>query len=622
VKNQHMCGVIGYVGSGTGPQFFFQGLKRLEYRGYDSAGIAMIADDDIAIVKAEGKLSALEPKLQLLPKEAVTGIGHTRWATHGRPSEANAHPHRSGPIVMLHNGIIENYAELKSMLIEKGYHFSSETDTEVATHLLNDEYRNTDKSLTPYERMQIALPRMTAQLKGSYAFAIICLDTPDKLYAVKHGSPLALGKGDGAYYLASGIAALVDHTHEVAMLNDGDIAYLSQDSVQVMSVDHSPRTLNFFEVSWSAAMLDKGEYDHFMMKEIHEHPVAVSQAIQGRINISDYSIDLAEYGLASYTERLKTIERIDLIACGTSFYAANLARYFIEDLIGIPVQVDLASEYRYRTGTANKRTLACAISQSGETIDTLFAIKAAKDRGALTLAIVNAPGSSIGLSCDMETLIKAGPEIGVASTKAFTAQICSLYILGIGLAQIKECSEDKRRKLAAELLTLPTILDSSLSVSDACRYLSDKLCSTQSILFMGRGPQWAVAQEGALKLKELSYIFAEAYAAGELKHGPIALIDENMPVVAIAPRDKYYEKTISNIEEIKARDGIIIAVGENGDEKLQSLADHFIPIPSVPESLQPFATTMPMHLFAYWMACARGNDVDQPRNLAKSVTVE
>jgi glucosamine--fructose-6-phosphate aminotransferase (isomerizing) len=523
---------------------------------------------------------------------------------------------------MLHNGIIENYTELKSMLIEKGYHFSSETDTEVATHLLNDEYRSVDKAFSPYERMQIALPRLTSQLKGSYAFAIICLDTPDKLYAVKHGSPLALGKGDGAYYVASGIAALVDHTHEVAMLNDGDIAYLSQDSVHVLSVDQSPRTLNFFEVSWSAAMLDKGGYDHYMLKEIHEHPVAVSQAIQGRIDLNDHSIDLTEYGLSSYTERLKEIERIDLIACGTSFYAANLSRYFIEELVGIPVQVDLASEYRYRTGTANRKTLACAISQSGETIDTLFAIKSAKERGALTLAIVNAPGSSIGLCCDIETLIKAGPEIGVASTKAFTAQICSLYLLAMGLAQIKECSEEKRKKLAADLLMLPAILTSSLSVSDACKELSDKFCSAQSILFMGRGPQWAVAQEGALKLKELSYIFAEAYAAGELKHGPIALIDKNMPVIALAPRDKYYEKTISNIEEIKARDGIIIAIGESGDEKLKSLADFFIPVPSVPENLQPFVTTMPMHLFAYWMACAKGSDVDQPRNLAKSVTVE
>jgi len=617
-----MCGVIGYVGSGTGPEFFYQGLKRLEYRGYDSSGIAMITDNDITIIKAQGKLSALEPKLELLPREASTGIGHTRWATHGRPSEANAHPHRSGPIVMLHNGIIENYSELKSMLLEKGYHFSSETDTEVATHLLHDQYRKLDKALTPYERMQIALPALVSQLKGSYAFAIICLDTPDKLYAVKHGSPLALGKGNGAYYLASGIAALVDHTSEVAMLDDGDIAYMSQDSVQVFSVDQSPRTLDFFEVSWSAAMLDKGEFDHYMLKEIHEHPVAVSQAIQGRINVSDHSINIDQYGLTADTSRLKSIDRIDLIACGTSFYAASLSRYFIEELLGIPVQVDLASEYRYRTGTANSNTLACAISQSGETIDTLFAIKSAKQRGALTLAIVNAPGSSIGMSCDMETLINAGPEIGVASTKAFTAQICSLYILGMALAQIKECAETSRKQLAADLLTLPNILDMSLSMSDVCKELSTKLSSAQSILFMGRGPQWAVAQEGALKLKELSYIFAEAYAAGELKHGPIALIDENTPVIAIAPRDRYYEKTISNIEEIKARGGKIIAVGEKGDEKLKSLSDFFIGVPKVPESLQPFVTTMPMHLFAYWMACEKGNDVDQPRNLAKCVTVE
>jgi glucosamine--fructose-6-phosphate aminotransferase (isomerizing) len=617
-----MCGVIGYVGSGASPEFFYQGLKRLEYRGYDSAGIAMLCDDDITIIKAQGKLSELKAKLDLLPSQTQAGIGHTRWATHGKPSEANAHPHRSGPIVLLHNGIIENYSELKTVLIEKGYHFSSETDTEVATHLLHEEYRNTDKSFSPYERMRIALPRLTRQLKGSYAFAIICLDTPDKLYAVKHGSPLALGRGQNAFYLASGIAALVEHTQEVAMLDDGDIAYLGLDDMQVYSLDQSPRTLNFFKVSWSAAMLDKGDFEHYMLKEIYEHPQAVAQSMSGRINPQDYSIDLQAYGLTTDVERLSKINRIDLIACGTSFYASNLARYTLEELLGIPVQVDLASEYRYRASTSNKDTLACAISQSGETIDTLFAIKSAKNSGALTLAVVNAPGSSIGLACDMETIIGAGPEIGVASTKAFTAQLVSLYMLGLALAQIKNVSTAPRKQLAKDMLTLPGVLHGVLNISDQCRKLANDLVDKTSLLFMGRGPQWAVAQEGALKFKELSYVFAESYAAGELKHGPIALIDENLPVVSLAPRDKYYEKTISNIEEVKARGGIIVAIGENDDARLQSLSDFYIGLPSVPEKLQPFVTTIPMHLLAYWMACAKGNDVDQPRNLAKSVTVE
>jgi glutamine---fructose-6-phosphate transaminase (isomerizing) len=617
-----MCGVIGYVGRGIGPEFFYQGLKRLEYRGYDSSGIAMVENNTISIVKAEGKLSALEPKLRLLPTATRIGIGHTRWATHGRPSEANAHPHRSGPIVLLHNGIIENYSELKTMLASKGYHFSSETDTEVATHLLHDEYRNADKNKTPFERMQIALPRLIAQLRGSYAFAIICLDTPDKLYALKHGSPLALGRGKEAYYLASGIAALVDHTKEVLMLDDGDIAYLSQDGVEIFAVDQSSRTLDFFEVSWSAAMLDKGSYDHYMLKEINEHPTAVRNAVKGRIDPSNCSINLKAYGSNIDPEKLKKITRIELIACGTSFYAANLVRYFIEELTSIPVQVDFASEYRYRAGTADSSTLSCAISQSGETIDTLFAIKSAKSRGAVTLAIVNAPGSSIGMACDMETLINAGPEIGVASTKAFTAQLCSLYMLGAALAQVNDKSEELRTKIGKELLTLPTMLEKVLSISGECKKLAETLQKSDSMLFMGRGPQWAVAQEGALKLKELSYMYAEAYAAGELKHGPIALIDENMVVLALAPRDRYYEKTISNIEEIKARGGKIVGVGDEDDDRLKAISDYFIGLPKTPEAMQPFVTTIPMHLFAYWMACARGNDVDQPRNLAKSVTVE
>jgi glutamine---fructose-6-phosphate transaminase (isomerizing) len=618
-----MCGVIGYVGSGASPHFFYQGLKRLEYRGYDSAGIAMIGEDgELSLIKSQGKLHELEKKLCYLPKSASTGIGHTRWATHGKPSESNAHPHQSGPIVLLHNGIIENYTELKAKLIAKGYNFTSETDTEVAVHLLHDEYRKIDRSIPAPERMFKALNKLIPQLKGSYAFAIICLDTPNKLYAVKYGSPLALGRGDGEYYLASGITALVDHTDQVTMLDDGDIALLSpEDGIVVYDKYETLKNIDFFKITMSAAMLDKGQYDHYMLKEIHEHPASVAATLSERIDFSDYSIDCQKYGVGKDT--LTKINRLQLIACGTSYYAAVLAKYFIEDITKLPVEVDIASEYRYRTTTADENTLTVVISQSGETIDTLYALKAAKARGAITLAIVNTPGSSIALTSHFESLLHAGPEICVASTKAFSSQAVSLHLLGLAFAQQKQSVKaEERQKIVQELLNLPALMEKVLNLSDSCKQLADKLSKSKSILYIGRGSQWAVAQEGALKLKELCYIYAEAYAAGELKHGPIALIDEDMTVLALAPKDRYYEKTISNIEEIKARGGKIFAIGDEGDKELKELSDYFLGIPKVSNVLKPFITTIPVHLFAYWMAVFCGTDIDQPRNLAKSVTVE
>lgn len=615
-----MCGVIGYVGAGASPSFFLNALRRLEYRGYDSAGIAMLTDDGVSIQRAEGKLSQLEQKLDKLPPTAKVGIGHTRWATHGRPTENNAHPHRSGPIVLLHNGIIENYRQLKEMLQGKGYNFLSETDTEVAAHLLHDEYIKLSGG-SAEERMRAALRSVVGQLKGAFAFGILCLDTPEILYSAKLGSPLVIGQADGECYLASGITALVEHTRQFLVVEDQEIVVLKPQGIDIESFDGRPVTRSFKRVEWSVSMMEKGGYRHFMLKEIHEHPIAIAQTLNGRISRDSGTLNLTDLGVSHLP--LKSVNRIQIVACGTSFYAASLSKYFIETVARIPVEVDLASEYRYRSSTVDANTLVVAVSQSGETADTLQAIKSARGFGAQTLAVVNVPGSTIAHSCHAESLTKAGPEIGVASTKAFAAQLTALYMLGLALAQERETlSSERLQTYMDDMVKIPSLVEKTLGLSESIERLANKYHQLSSLLFIGRGPQWPVALEGSLKLKELSYIHAEAYAAGELKHGPIALIDENMNVVCLAPRDAYYEKTLSNIEEIKARGGRILAIGEENDAQLQDLADDFIGIPQCAESVLPFVTTVPLHLFAYWIAVRKGTDVDQPRNLAKSVTVE
>ena len=617
-----MCGVIGYVGLGANPDFFFNGLKRLEYRGYDSAGIAMLTSDGtISVERAEGKLANLQSKLARLPAKATVGIGHTRWATHGRPTENNAHPHRSGDIVLLHNGIIENYRPLKEALIGKGYTFTSETDTEVAAHLLNAEYSALPASLPAFEKMQKAIYKTVAQLKGAFAFGILCTKTPDVLYAVRLGSPMVIGEGEDDYYMASGITALVEHTRRVMFLEDHEVAFLRSSGLTLTDFQGAPVKRDFQKVEWSVSMMEKGGYRHFMLKEIHEQPQAIAQTLQGRLEREAGRVNIVDYGAAALP--LKSIDRLQIIACGTSFYSGLLAKFFIEKFARIPVEVDLASEYRYRVSTVTKNTLAVAVSQSGETMDTLQAIKFARSSGAHTLGVLNVPGSSIAVACHAESLIHAGPEIGVASTKAFSAQVTNLMMLGLALAQERETMKpDEIGQVIEELVKIPSFVEQCLGLSDAIEKLANKYHSERSILFIGRGPQWAVALEGALKLKELSYIHAEAYAAGELKHGPIALIDEDLTVVCLAPRDEYYEKTISNIEEIKARGGKILAVGTEGDSDLANLADDFIGVPPTSGIVSPFATTVPLHLLAYWIAVRKGTDVDQPRNLAKSVTVE
>ena len=616
-----MCGVIGYVGAGATPEFFYNGLKRLEYRGYDSAGIAMMNSDGVFIQRAEGKLNNLQKKLEKLPNSTKIGIGHTRWATHGKPTESNAHPHRSENIVLLHNGIIENYKPLKEFLINKGYLFQSETDTEVAAHLLNYEFKQNLNIKNPLDRMKKAISSLVSQIRGAFAFGILCTDVPDTLFVVKYGSPIVLGIGDHENYMASGITALVDHTRQIIIMEDKEIAYLTAENISIIDFSGNPVKREPISISWSTSMLDKNGYDHFMLKEIHEQPQAVAQTINGRYDLDTGKINLKTYGINHIN--LKEINRIQIIACGTSYYAGCLSRYFIEKFTGIPVDVDLASESRYRAPTVNSHTLSVAVSQSGETIDTLQAIKFAKQNKAKTLAIVNAPGSSIAHVCEDQSLIYAGPEVGVASTKAFSAQLASLILLGLGIAQ-------EQHKLSAaqisehidELIKVPSFLERVLTLSNGIKEISKKYHVLSSLLFIGRGHQWPVALEGALKLKELSYIHAEGYAAGELKHGPIALIDEDMYVVCLAPRDQYYEKTISNIEEIRARGGKILSVGTEGDKELENISDDFIAIPECSELILPFLTAVPMHLLAYWVAVRKGTDVDQPRNLAKSVTVE
>ncbi|MDR3624807.1 MAG: glutamine--fructose-6-phosphate transaminase (isomerizing) [Chlamydiales bacterium] len=616
-----MCGVIGYVGRSATPRFFFQGLKRLEYRGYDSAGIAMLGKDDIYIERAAGKLCNLEPKLDHLPESTTVGIGHTRWATHGKPTENNAHPHRSGHIVLLHNGIIENYKSLKEKLIEDGYRFESDTDTEVAAHLLHQEYVKLSEVECKVLRMQKAIQATVQKLHGAYAFAIMSKELPAILFAVKNGSPIILGRGNGENYLASGVTALIEHTRDVAFLEDGDIATLTPEKIEIQDSCGNVVQRVFKQVEWSVGAMEKNGYRHFMLKEIYEHPIAIAQTLQGRLLRGENRVDLDAYGIAEID--LIKIDRVHIIACGTSYYAALLGKYYIEKFAKIPVEVDLASEYRYKTCTASEKTLAIAVSQSGETADTLQAIKYAKSKGAKTLAIVNVPGSSIGEVCVAESQLLAGPEVGVASTKAFSAQTISMVILSLALAQErKTLSEDEIEGYIEEFIKVPSLVEKTLGTSSLIEKMASHFSAYTSMLFIGRGPEYAIALEGALKLKELSYIHAEAYAAGELKHGPIALIDENMPVICLAPRDDYFEKTMSNIQEIKARDGIVLSVGTEDDLQLEQSSNYFIPIPKCSQLLLPFLTVIPMHLFAYWIAVRKGTDIDQPRNLAKSVTVE
>lgn len=616
-----MCGVVGYVGSGVKPEFFYKALKKLEYRGYDSAGVGVLKSNKLFSVKAEGKVDKLKSQLKLLPLQIQVGMAHTRWATHGKPKKVNAHPHLSHKVLLIHNGIIENHVELKTELLEKGYTFQSETDTEAVVHYLDDIYSRLEDIHDKIVRFKKAILNTVKKIKGTFSFVILCQDIPKTLFCVKSCSPLLIAVSKDAHYIASDMAALLDYTKEFVVLNDNEIGVVKEDGFQVFDFSNRVIPKKVMHAKWSSQMMEKAGYDHFMLKEINEHPSAVSQTLSHGINKQENLIDIKSYGLHHID--IAKVQRICIVACGTSYYAAQVVKYTMEKICHMPVEVDLASEARYRANTVNDKVLCLALSQSGETIDTLKAMLRAKENNAQCFSVVNVPGSSLAYQSDGSTLLHAGPEIGVASTKAFTSQIASLMLLALGIAQEKALLD--RFELAdyiKDLSLLPSLMQTILNMYREVKSLAKKYHKKNNILFIGRGPSYPIAQEGALKIKELSYIHAQAYAAGELKHGPIALIDKDIVSVCLCPRDEYYEKTLNNIEEIRARSGKIISIGNSDDSYLKGISSGFLPIPQVPSLIYPYLTVIHLHLFAYWCAVYKGNDVDQPRNLAKSVTVE
>jgi glutamine---fructose-6-phosphate transaminase (isomerizing) len=609
-----MCGIIGYLGPQEAMPIILDGLKRLEYRGYDSAGMAVITDHGLAIRRSLGKLKELENLLLQDPLNGQVGIGHTRWATHGRPSETNAHPHRVGDIAVVHNGIIENYLELKEELIKAGHRFASETDTEIVSHLVV-------KHLEAGAAYLEAVQRTIKEIKGSYALAIINAREPRMLVAARKESPLILGLGDGEYFLASDIPAILPYTrrvifledHDLVVLRDGEFLLLNQEGQRIERPEHT--------ITWSPAMAEKAGYKHFMQKEIFEQPRALIDTFRGRIDPDLGEVMLQEITLS--IDAIKDIRKIFLVACGTSFHAAMVGKTLIENLCRIPVEVELGSEFRYRNPLVDRHTLLIPISQSGETADTRAGLTAGKALGAKSLAIVNAVGSSIARDADAVFYTHAGPEIGVASTKAFTTQLVALYLIALFLAQkLGRLDRDEARRRLGELLKLPTWVQETLDLDQEIRETGRRYMNAHNFLYLGRGIHYPIALEGALKLKEISYIHAEGYAAGEMKHGPIALIDENMPVLVLASRSPVLEKVQGNIEEVAARGGRLIALTELDNLQVRERVESVITVPSVPLELSPIVLVTPLQLLAYHIADLRGTDVDQPRNLAKSVTVE
>ncbi len=608
-----MCGIIGYIGDKKAVSIVLEGLKKLEYRGYDSAGIACLIDEKIKIIKCKGKIKNLETLVDEQLNSSTIAIGHTRWATHGKPSDENAHPHCSGGIVLVHNGIIENYAELKRELKKDGYKFISETDTEVIVHLIR-KYR--DK--LPFEE---AVRKAVSKLKGSYALVIMDEREPDRLIGVRMESPLVIGILNGEKFIASDIPAFLSYCNRVIFLDDGEIASLKKSEVRIYNFQGKEKKKNPVTINWTASMAEKGGFKHFMLKEIYEQPRALADTIRGRILPDGSRVVFKEWGLKE--EEMEKFKKIYLVACGTSYHACLIGKYMIENIAKIPVEVDIASEFRYRNIPFQEDSLFIAISQSGETADTLAALRFAKKYGIKTLAICNVLGSTASREADAVFYTHSGPEIGVASTKAFTCQISALYILTLAFAQLKgTLQKDLFHKFIKDLLHLPTLAEEVLKLDDKIQILAKEVYRKPNFLYLGRGPAYPVALEGALKLKEISYIHAEGYAAGEMKHGPIALVEEGFPVVFVVSSDQYLEKTISNMEEIKARDGLIITVSDSKDEKLNRISDRFIYVEGINSYLNTILFTIPLQLLAYYVALLRGCDVDQPRNLAKSVTVE
>jgi len=609
-----MCGIIGYIGRQNAIPILIDGLKRLEYRGYDSAGIAFLNNERIEIRRRAGKIRDLETSIREENLEAFVGIGHTRWATHGRPSEENAHPHKAGGVVLVHNGIIENYLELKHELKEKGHVFSSDTDTEVISHLV---WSYAKQGLDIKEATRAAI----RHLRGAFALGIIMEDEPDKIIAVRKDSPLVIGLGDKEFFVASDIPAFLNYTRDVIILDNGEIAVLTQDGVLFYDFDGNPVSKKASAITWSPAMAEKGGYKHFMLKEIYEQPRAIMDTIRGRFSLEEGSVNLEELSMSEDT--LRGLKKIFLVACGTSWHAALIGKYLIEDIAKIPSEVDIASEFRYRNPIIHEDSLIIVITQSGETADTLAAQREAKKAGAKVLSICNVVGSTSSREADSVFYTHSGPEIGVASTKAFTTQIVALYLFTIAAAKSRGILNAERAKeLLNGLVLLPEGVEESLKLNDSILKIAKEYFQAKDFLYLGRGINYPIALEGALKLKEISYIHAEGYPAGEMKHGPIALIDDEMPVLVLAARDKVYEKILSNIEEVKSRGGKVIAVAESGDNSISSLTSHVIYVPRINQYLTTVLFSIPLHLLAYHIAVLRGCDVDQPRNLAKSVTVE
>lgn len=609
-----MCGIVGYIGQQEASPIIIDGLRRLEYRGYDSAGICTLNGGEPQIYRAEGKLVNLENILRDTPATGTRGIGHTRWATHGRPSEINAHPHQASNIIVVHNGIIENYLKLKERLKALGHQFKSETDTEIIAHLVEEHYRQCGD----FEKaVRLAL----AEAEGAYAVAILCQDEPDKLIAAKQGAPLVVGQGEGEYFVASDIPALLSHTREMIFLEDGEVAIFTPDDMRITDLAGKALTKESKTITWSPLMAEKGGYKHFMLKEIYEQPRAIADTIAGRLKGDEGDVYLEDLDIDD--EQLAGLEKIFIVACGTSWHAGLVGKFYIEKLARVQVEIDIASEFRYRDPIVNDKSLTILISQSGETADTLAALREAKGKGGKAVCICNVVDSSIARESDGVIYTHAGPEIGVASTKAFTTQLVALYLLAIKLGRVRGLlSADDCRKQVESLVSLPRQLEKTLELDGEIEKIARDYMNARDFLYLGRGNQYPIALEGALKLKEISYIHAEGYPAGEMKHGPIALIDETLPVVVLVPRNATYDKVVSNMEEVCARGGKVIAVASGDEDELRDKVSALIQVPETSEDLMPILTSVPMQLLAYHVAVLKGTDVDQPRNLAKSVTVE
>ncbi|MBL7777008.1 MAG: glutamine--fructose-6-phosphate transaminase (isomerizing) [Chitinophagales bacterium] len=611
-----MCGIVAYIGHREAYPILIKGLSRLEYRGYDSAGVALI-NGSLNIYKKKGKVADLENETAGKNVSGKLGMGHTRWATHGEPNDANSHPHlsQSGDVAIIHNGIIENYATLKEELGNRGHEFKSDTDTEVLVHLIEDVQQNTGCELE--EAVRLALHEVV----GAYAIVIISKNDPAKLIGARKGSPLVVGIGDGEYFMASDASPIIEYTKNVTYLNDGEMAFIKNGELTVKTIDNVVQTPYIQTLEMNLEAIEKGGYEHFMLKEIHEQPKSIYDSLRGRFNPQTGSF--AMRSLKEYEGKIKNLNRIIIVGCGTSWHAGLVGEYLFEEISRIPVEVEYASEFRYRNPVVGEDDLVIAISQSGETADTLAAIELAKEKGATIFGLCNVVGSSIPRASHAGAYTHAGPEIGVASTKAFTAQVSILTLLAFGFAELRgKATKQDLRNAFAELESMPAKVEKTLQCEEKVKQLAEWIKDANNVLYLGRGYGFPVALEGALKLKEISYIHAEGYPAAEMKHGPIALIDENMPVIVVATKNSIYEKVISNIQEVKARKGKIIAIVTEGDDKVKKMADHVIEVPETSEFLVPLIATIPLQLLSYYVAVSRGCNVDQPRNLAKSVTVE